>query len=195
MGTGSILALISYSPVPPWLGHMAFRGGDEVVGGALHPLTTPQHVLVLLALALLLGLRVPLELKRPMLAFSLASAVALPVSAVLKWELSVLLLLLPAMAVAACVALDRRLPSQVVVAIAAMVGLLVALDSSPETGSIFVVAKTLIGTWIGMSAALGYAALCTTNAAEKKWARTGARVIASWIVAISLLVIAFHFRK
>jgi Flp pilus assembly pilin Flp len=64
-----------------------------------------------------------------------------------------------------------------------------------ETGGAAAVAKGLIGTWISINLVAGYLALCVSNGAEKPWARIAMRVAGSWIIAISLLVLAFSLRK
>ena len=76
-----------------------------------------------------------------------------------------------------------------------MAGAVIALDSTVETGSAFVVTKTLIGTWFSMNAVVCYIAICASNGADKKWAVTAIRVVGSWIVAISVMMLAFALRK
>jgi len=47
--------------------HGAIKGLEGFTSGLVHPLTTPAHVLVIVALGLLLGQQKPLDLKRPLL--------------------------------------------------------------------------------------------------------------------------------
>ena len=51
------------------LAHSTIPGLREFAGGALHPLTTPAHLLIIVALGLLLGQRSRLDLKAPFLIF------------------------------------------------------------------------------------------------------------------------------
>ncbi len=59
--------------------HLAIKGAGDFGNGALHPLVTPQHLMIVLGLALLLGMRVPLRLKLPMVSLAISSAIALGV--------------------------------------------------------------------------------------------------------------------
>ena len=56
--------------------HTTFQGLGEFASGLafLHPLTTPPHLLVLLALGLWLGQHAPLRIKEPALVFAGAAA-------------------------------------------------------------------------------------------------------------------------
>jgi len=182
--------------LPSILAHMTFRGGDEVVGGALHPFTTPSHVLVLLALGLLLGQRVPLELKRPWVSFAIASALALAYSAtgrIAGVHPAVLMAL--ALLISALVGLAWKLPRVTYLILCSMAAIGIGLDSGPESTSAFATIKALFGTWAAMNLFFGYVALCASNGSEKPWARIAIRIAGSWIVAISLLMIAFSLRK
>lgn len=176
--------------------HLAIKGMGEVGNGLLHPLISPSHVLILLALGLLLGQRVPLDLKVPMLALAAASAAALLLTTTGRLpEVYPPLLAGIALLVAVLVALEvriTRLPAALLCALAAVA---VGMDSGLEEGSAVVMAKTLAGTWITLNVVTGYVALCASNGADKPWARTAIRVLGSWIIAISLLVLAFALRK
>ncbi len=54
---------------------------------------------------------------------------------------------------------------------------------------------TLLGTWVGLFLILVDVALYVSLLMKRKWAQIGVRVLASWIIAISLLVLAFALRK
>ena len=49
--------------------HSTIQGLEGFSAGALHPLTTPAHLLVIAALGLFIGQRSPLDLKAPLLIF------------------------------------------------------------------------------------------------------------------------------
>jgi len=176
--------------------HLAVEGVGEVVNGALHPLLSPAHVLVFLGLALLLGQRVPLDLKTPMRVFAPVSAAALLVT--LSGRVSSVsppLLIGLALCIAALVALEVKLPRLVVGGICAAAGCGIGLDSAVEGGATLAAFKTLAGTWLSLNAAVFYLAICVSHAEDKPWARTAIRVLGSWIIAISLMVLAFSLRK
>jgi hydrogenase/urease accessory protein HupE len=157
---------------------------------------TPAHVLILIGLGLLLGQRVPLDLKLPLRVFGPVSLIALAVTTA-PWMGGIHPPVLSAitMGIAILVALGKPLPWVVsgVVCAAAAIG--IGLDSSVETGTGWQIAKTLAGTWLTMNAIVCYLAICASHGADKPWARTGIRIIGSWIVAIAVLLLAFSLRK
>ncbi|MES2922199.1 MAG: HupE/UreJ family protein [Verrucomicrobiota bacterium] len=176
--------------------HMAVEGAGQIANGALHPLVTPAHVLLLLGLGLLLGMQVPLDLKTPLRVFAPVSAIALllTTSGRIAGVYQPVLIGI-ALCIAILVGLDRKLPRVVRAVLCAVAAVGIGLDSAVESGSAFEVVKTLVGTWLGANVAVVYISICASNGADKKWARTGMRVVGSWIVAISLLVLAFSLRK
>lgn len=176
--------------------HMTVEGAGEIVNGVLHPLLTPAHVLILLALGLLLGQRVPLDLKRPLRVFAPASALALALTTTGKIPSVYQPMLIGiALCLGILVGLAVKLPRLGSGVICAVAALGIGLDSAVETGSGFTVFKTLFGTWLSLNVAVTYLAICASHGADKPWARTGIRVVGSWIIAISLLVLAFSLRK
>lgn len=175
---------------------MALQGANEILSGALHPLTTPVHVLILIGLALLLGQQIPLKLKQPMLVFAPLSAIALVLTTIGRGtELYQPLMIGIALCIAILVALEKKIPPTLLCSFCALAGISIGLDSGLQSDSTTVITKTLLGTWITINAVVGYLALCVSNGAEKPWARIAMRVVGSWIVAISLMVLAFSLRK
>jgi urease accessory protein len=188
IGIGSFLMTCSAAQA-----HLSVEGVGELANGALHPLMSPAHVLMFLSLALLLGQQVPFDLKLPLRVFVPASAVAL-LFTLTGWIVEVYqpLLVLIALIAAICVALEIKPPRWAVGFLCGAVAVGIGLDSSPGEGSVL---KTLAGTWLSLNAVLFYIAMCASNGADKKWARTAIRVLGSWIIAISLMVLAFSLRK
>ncbi|MEO7100328.1 MAG: HupE/UreJ family protein [Luteolibacter sp.] len=176
--------------------HLTVEGIGEVGSGALHPLMTPAHVLILLALALLLGQRVPLDLKTPLKVLLPTSAVGLLLTTTGKVAgVYPPILIGIAMCIAILVALELKIPPLVCRMICAVAAIGIGLDSGLENGSAIVVAKTLIGTWISFNIVVAYLAICVSHGTGRPWAKIGTRVLGSWIIAISLLVLAFSLRK
>lgn len=191
--TGMVFALVSTTTAHA---HLTVEGVGDVANGALHPLMTPAHVLVFLSLGLLLGQQVPFELKTPMRVFmpALAGALLFDLTGMLDGIPQTLLIAL-AMVLAVLVALEVRIPRVVGGVLCAATACGIGLDSGLGGGPTLVVLKTLAGTWLSLNAAVFYIAICASNGADRKWARTGIRVLGSWILAISLMVIAFSLRK
>lgn len=176
--------------------HLTIQGAGDIANGALHPLATPPHILILLALAILLGRRIPLDLKFPMLVLAPASAMALLLTTT-EWVngVSQPFLIGLALVIAVLVALEINPSREIIAGLCAAAAVGIGLDSGVETGGAAAVAKGLIGTWISINLVAGYLALCVSNGAEKPWARIAMRVAGSWIIAISLMVLAFSLRK
>ena len=176
--------------------HLVVKGLDEVGNGALHPFVTPSHALVMLSLALLLGQQVPFTLRHSFLMMAPASALALAVTAT-GWTAGVYQPVLPAIALclAVLVAMERQIPALIRGMVSAVALCAIGLDSPAESGSAIAVAKTLLGTWLALNLAVPYLAICVSNGSGRQWARTATRIAGSWIIAISLMVLAFALRR
>ncbi len=176
--------------------HLAVEGAGEIGNGALHPLLTPAHALILLGLALLIVQRVPLDLKRPMMVLAPVSAVALLLTTTgMLTSVYQPILIGIAMLIATLVALDLKVSPRIGQVVSAVAAIGIGLDSGLDKGPTLIALKTLLGTWISINLVVPYLAICVSHGADKTWARTGIRVIGSWIIAISLLVLAFSLRK
>ena len=174
-----------------------FPGMGEYASGFLHPLTTPPHLLVLLALGLWLGQDVPLRIKQPSLVFGAAALVGLGLTVVGHvGGVSPTILIALGLGLGAFVALAVPLPFWVKLAACGVAALVLGLDSGVDAGTPgAATAKLLASTWISL-------VLCTVNVAfyvsrlpPVRWVQTGVRVVGSWIVAIALLLLAFALRR
>lgn len=177
--------------------HTTIKGADEFVNGFLHPLFTPTHLLLLFALGLWLGQNPPLRLKIPLLAFAPLSAVGVAITATgAATGIGQPVLIVPALCAGVLVAAATRLPGWGQAVLSGAAALALGLDSAAENATTSVaLAKTLFATWVSLNAwfisAAFYVALCPSQ----PWVRIGLRVVGSWIVAISVLVLAFSLRK
>ena len=192
----SLFALFSLVLPTSAHAHTTIKGMGDFVSGLAHPLTTPAHVLVILGLALLLGQHTPLKLKMPMLVFGPLSAVALllTTTGIVK-SVPPPFLICIALVAAIFVALEKPLPPLWCGALFAVAAIGVGFDSRVENGSTGVVIKTLAGTWISLMALVCDLAFYVSFCTRKKWQRIGIRVAGSWIIAISLLMLAFSLRR
>lgn len=176
--------------------HMIVPGAGDFGNGALHPVVTPAHMLILVGLGLLLGQRTPLNLSLPLKVLLPSSFAALAFTTRLgDAGMPPPLQIAVAMGIAILVCVGKPLPGSVIAVVCAAAAIVIGLDSKVETGTGWQVAKTLAGTWLAMNGIACYLAVCASHGAEKAWARTGIRVIGSWIVAISMLLLAFALRK
>ena len=176
--------------------HTVVSGVGDYFSGVLHPLTTPAHVLLLLGLGLYLGQQSPLNLKTPLQVFIPVSALALGLTTT---------------------GLVKTVPPPVIISLALLAGLLVALatppaawvsrslfalaalalglDSGVETGTGWVIVKTLLGTWTGLIIVVADVAYYSSKFTKWQWQRVGLRVAGSWITAASLMILAFALRR
>lgn len=177
---------------------MTVQGMSSFMTGALHPLMTPSHVIILLALGLAVGQHVPLKLGKPLKVFAVSSAIGLALTATARVSgVHPGILSAIAFAVGAVVAVGRELPFPVRATLIGAGALAIGLDSGVESGGAWTIFGTLAGTWVGLLVYLVNFAFYTSLAEEKKkhWLQIGIRVAGSWILAISLLMLAFALRK
>jgi hydrogenase/urease accessory protein HupE len=178
--------------------HMTIKGVNHFTNGALHPLVTPAHVLILLGLGLWIGQHPPLRLKLPMAIFAAFSLAGLALT-LTGWvaEVHPAFLAVIALCFATAVAVGKPLPSWVRGVFLAAGAVAIGLDSVAEPGPAKTVVSALLGTWLAILLIVVNIAHYTSLAAEKnkQWLHIAIRVAASWIVAISLLVLAFALRK
>ena len=162
-----------------------------LIGGLLHPLAAPAHVLALLAIGLLIGQQRSRLL--PLAAFLIGLAAGLSALVFAVATTSAANVLLGAAALSGLlVVLARPLPAFVSAPLAAIVGIALGLDSPPAAISIAVAIAMLIGTGISASLAVAVVAVGTSYLA-RTWQQIGVRILGSWIAASAILVLALRF--
>ena len=169
----------------------------EFVGGFLHPLLTPPHLLVLLSLGLLFGQERPLRLKQTMLAFAVSAVVGLMAAGtgVIAGAYPPVLIAI-GLLTGGFVALAAPLPAWVRVAAGIAAGLSLGLDSGVDPGATgMAAAKTLFATWVSLFVWVVNIAFYSARLPAYQWLQTGIRVVGSWIVAIAFLMLAFSLRR
>ena len=171
--------------------HSTIQGLEGFSGGALHPLTTPAHLLVIVALGLLAGQRSPFDLRGPFVVFvpCLTFALIFAATGLVKTVYQPVFVGL-ALCAAIPVALEKPVPPLAYRTLIAAAALAIGFDSGPETGSTSVLIKTLLGTGIMVIFLVFDVAYYASLAMRKHWPRVGVRVLGSWIIAISLMVLA-----
>jgi urease accessory protein len=161
------------------------------VDGFINPLTTPAHVLTLLALALLLA-KQPQRLAG-VLIFALALAIGF-VAIVLAVETTPARTVLLAVTVApGAMVAAAWAPKSLAWLIVAVAGAALALDSPPQAVRIMEAYATLAGTAVGACAMLVMIA-ALAGRAQADWQRLGVRILGSWIAASAMLVLAIQLR-
>lgn len=176
--------------------HSTFPGLGEYASGFLHPLTTPPHGLVLLALGLSLGQRAPLRIGEPAALFAVAAAAGLLLTAITHFGgVQPAWLIAVGLCVGVGVAVGAPVPFWVKLGACGVAALLLGLDSGVEAGTPGAsVAKILSATWASLVLCLVNAAFYVSLLPPVRWIQIGVRVLGSWIVAIALLMLAFALR-
>ena len=176
--------------------HAAVQGVGEFVGGFLHPLLTPPHLLLLVSVGLLFGQEWPPHLRRSMPVFAVSAIlglVAAGVGAVGGVPQSVLIVI--GLLAGGLVALAAPLPMWVRAAVGVAAGLALGMDSGVDPGTTGVAtAKTLFATWASLFVWVVNLAFYSARLPRYQWLQTGVRVVGSWIVAIALMMLAFALR-
>jgi hydrogenase/urease accessory protein HupE len=170
-----------------------------LIGGLLHPLTVPAHALALLALGLLVGQQRQGRQLLPVAAFVAGLAGGLTAIALAVGQTAAADVVLIAAALSGIlVAVAHPLPAFVCAPLAAVAGMALGLDSPPEAISIVVGTAMLIGTGLGASLAVAIIVFGTSRvvrASQGVGARTGVRVLGSWIAASAILVLTLRFAR
>ena len=177
--------------------HTPVKGLGEFANGFLHPLLTLPHVLVLGALGILLGQRRPMRLKAPAATLAVFAASGLLVTvtgAVARFDPPALII--TALCIGALVALALPLPAWLYLATCAVAALVVSLDSGIDVGTTdAAAAKTLFGTWVSVVLFVFNTAFYVSLLPKLRWVQTALRIAGSWIVAVTLLMLAFALRR
>lgn len=174
--------------------HTPIQGIGNFYNGILHPLITPAHLLYLVALGLLMGQAGLQRLGAPMGVFAISMAAGLVVNgaaiATVDNPEKILLTGIVLNGVLAMLAFDLRIT--LLLLSAGVGGMLIGLDSTPDGLSGNARYAMLLGSALGANFCLLYIATLA-GYFQKPWQRIGTRVMASWVTASSLLVIALSF--
>ena len=181
-----LLASPAYAHPPP-------IGIGGFWGGLLHPYFVTAHGAAIVALGLLIGQQgwgrgTPIAF-----ILALMAGLGLIWLAVVPRYVNEALLVLAAVS-GLLLVLARPLPEPAGIALGALSGIAVGLDSPPEVLSVREANLMLIGTGLGASLFL---VLVIEGASKltRPWQRIGARIAGSWIVAAAILVLALSFSR
>ena len=183
--------------IPPLpLAHGTIEGIGDLWNGVLHPLRSPVQLMVLCALALVAGQRT--KIAPPLIAFLLASVGGIGFSLLgPRLGLPEVPPLIPCvLAGLAGVLVAARIPLKrgALLGLFATGGFVLGWDSGQDPSTPWVLFKLLLGAWIGLAVALlnfaNYAAMCP----KRPLIKIGFRVLGSWVVASSVLFLAFTLR-
>ncbi|MEX2468468.1 MAG: HupE/UreJ family protein [Pseudohongiellaceae bacterium] len=187
------LALLAWPAAA--LAHSPYPGIRGFYVGVLHPLTTPAHVLLIVAISVLLGTRVTDKRMRCLGVLFAATACGLLLAFLLAPLLptqSLLLLLTTALGL--MIVLPREMPAWLYPALTGASGFLLGLESIPEPGPVLDVFITTFGSLAGIHYLIMYGSRFA-GTAWQRWqspvSSIAVRVAGSWISAIGCLMLAF----
>jgi len=192
---GLALALLALLPIEEAAAHPPFAGATGFYGGLLHPLFVPIHALAVLGLGLLIGQQRP-RWRWPVpvaYAAGLGTGFAAMISAFAP-RFSAEVLLAVAAIIGALIALARPVPALVGSVLALVVGIALALDSPPGGISVRDANVILLGTFCG-AVILLWAVLEVAGMLRGDWQKLGVRIIGSWIAASAVLVLTWRFAR
>jgi len=174
--------------------HSPYPGVRGFYVGAMHPLTTPSHVLLIIAISILLGIRVTEGRMRYLATIFSATAAGLILAFVLaSFFPSALLILLLTTLLGILIIVPVPLPGWVFVFLAGLSGFLLALESIPDPGAFLDVLITVSGSLVGIHYLIMYGSKGAAYALEHRESQVmqiGIKVAGSWITAIGLLMLA-----
>ncbi|GAB3277471.1 HupE/UreJ family protein [Parahaliea aestuarii] len=178
------------------LAHSPIEGIGRFYGGLLHPVLVLPHALALLTFALLVGQCGVSAMRRAYPPFLLALAVGLTLAGFdMTFGLpSERLLLSSALLCGLLVVLQWKLPLLAFTVLGAILGAVVGLDSGVEAGlSRQETFAALLGCWLG--ATIGLIVIAgVVELARRPWQKVAIRIVASWVCASTLLVLALALR-
>jgi len=176
------------SPVCFLLAHAVLSGAGDFLNGLLHPLASPPNLLLLGALGLALAQFRPLLLRGALLTF-LAGLLVGSMSLASHLTPAILsgVTLLIALAVVAGVSVNSITKS----ILAGLSGLALSMDLLGPPPTMSGTAGAILGLILATTAVAFYVSLRP----NRPWADIGIRVLAAWIAAISILLVAMAIRK
>jgi hydrogenase/urease accessory protein HupE len=176
--------------------HMASIGMGDFINGLAHPLMTPAHVIIMLALGLGMAQRSPTDFKTPMFVFMPCCAAALlfTTTRIIPTVYPPILICI-ALGAGLLVVLEKPLPPWPCRALFAVAAIAIGLDSAPGAAPAATVAKNLCGTWLSLVVLTFDLGAYLSLQTKRHWVRVGIRILGSWITAISLMMLAFFLRK
>ena len=174
--------------------HTSISGVGLFPNGLLHPVAVPQHLLLLIGIGLWMGRRQ--ERQIPPLLAVLNAGLVVGYAAPL-WidptQITSLALAALTLIVGALLAVNRSVPTVLNISVFALAGLCVGLDSKPEALKANEILLLGFGIWIGVNI-LALNVMALSAKLQHPIAVIGIRIAGSWLIAMSLILLAFELR-
>ena len=154
----------------------------------------PTHLLTILALGLLVGQQ---AIRLVVLVAALAAGLAigsLIVASAVRENPAALALLVFAVVAAGLTVVARPLPSWAAAGLALTIGAALPLNAPPQEFTIHAAVVSQLAFALAAILAFAFAALVAAQA-QLPWQRIGVRIVASWIAASAILVLALRLAR
>jgi len=175
------------------LAHSPIKGIGDFLNGMLHPLLVPAQVLIILALGLWYGQHQSAENKVSVLAFLFATIAGLVVSGFSMTADVSVLLLIGATVIGLIIISGISAPQGFYIFLGISAGFIVGLDSAQESLAGKAKIISLFGSGVGIYFLLLYVMAISETLSVKHWQIIAVRVIASWLSASAMMVLALSF--
>jgi len=175
------------------LAHSPIKGIGSFLNGMLHPLLVPAQVLIILALGLWYGQHKPAENKTSVLIFLFATIVGLIASGFSMTADVSILLLVGAVVIGLLIISGISVPQVFYIFMGISAGFIVGLDSAQEALADKAKILSLFGSGVGIYFLLLYAMAISESLSVRHWQVIAVRVIASWLSASAMMVLALSF--
>ncbi len=175
------------------LAHSPIKGIGVFLNGILHPLLVPAQVIAIVALGLLYGQHQEDKNKKSVLLFLMAIICGLFLTGLFNIPDVSILLLIIATIIGLIVVSGLTIPQAIYIILAVIVGIVVGLDSVQvdlDTRSTIV---SLFGSGVGIYFLFLYSMALSESLTYKHWQRIAVRILASWLCASALMVLALRF--
>lgn len=172
----------------PAAAHSPMPGVGNFYAGMLHPWMVPAHAMAIVATGLWLGQH-RLAGGKAQLLFCVAVAAGLVIGVFAPWQRSELALLTVTSLIAGAVVAARESPMLAVCAVVVIAGGLLGLDSQADGLSGRPLWMALAGTALSVLIGVSWM-LLISDFAKRPWMKIGLRVVASWLAAAAILVLA-----
>jgi hypothetical protein len=184
--------------VPQARAHVTVPGLPAAYAGFLHALTEPPSPLAIAGLGLLLGLQGPegLRWSWPAFAVSMLAGMAAMLARLPFLDPRVPLVVLPLLC-GLTAAAGIRVTGPVAASMGLAAGYFLGVVSAPPPASWVTTLYAVSGALLGANFALIFIVAAVDLARQRwpgPWLSVGLRIIASWIAAISLLLLALEIR-
>jgi urease accessory protein len=190
---GGLLVALAWAT--PASAHMIDNRFGDFYGGVLHPLTSLEHVLPILAVGLLAGQQGERAARWLVLVFPLALLTGAVLATVTPLLASMALLnAVSFIALGLLVAANWRLPLTLLIVLGAVFGLSHGYENGRAMGPDTAMHLFIPGVAVAGGLVTALVSAATIDLASRKWARVGVRVVGSWIAAIGIMTIGLAWR-